>query len=59
MSRLTLARSYRQYFEAYPHVTLAVAGGALSALGDAVAQFSQQIVRLSLHTLVATNSHLD
>ncbi|KAI0252614.1 hypothetical protein BJV78DRAFT_1199868 [Lactifluus subvellereus] len=44
MSSVTLARVYRRSFEAYPHVTLAVAGGALTALGDAVAQFSQQII---------------
>jgi protein Mpv17 len=45
MSSITLARVYRRSFEAYPHRTLAVAGGALTALGDAVAQLSQQIVR--------------
>jgi protein Mpv17 len=50
MSSVTLARVYRRSFEAYPHVTLAVAGGALTALGDAVAQFSQWIVRFLPHT---------
>ncbi len=45
MSSITLARAYQQSFEAYPHCTLAIAGGALTALGDAVAQLSQYIVR--------------
>jgi len=44
MSSITLARVYRRSFEAYPHRTLAVAGGALTALGDAIAQLSQQII---------------
>ncbi|KAF8499167.1 hypothetical protein F5888DRAFT_1611732 [Russula emetica] len=44
MSSIALARVYRRFFESYPHVTLAVAGGALTALGDVVAQLSQQIV---------------
>jgi hypothetical protein len=46
MSSIALARAYRQSFEAHPHCTLAIAGGALTALGDAVAQLSQYIVRL-------------
>jgi len=45
MSGITLARFYRRSFEAYPHCTLAIAGSALTALGDVVAQLSQQIVR--------------
>lgn len=45
MSSIALARAYRRSFESYPHTTLAIAGGALTALGDVVAQFSQQIVR--------------
>jgi protein Mpv17 len=47
MSSITLARVYQRSFEAYPDCTLAIAGGALTALGDVVAQFSQQIVRLA------------
>ncbi|KAN0135557.1 protein sym1 [Lactarius tabidus] len=43
MSSIALARAYRQSFEAHPHCTLAIAGGALTALGDAVAQLSQYI----------------
>jgi len=43
MSSIALAQVYRRSFESYPHVTLAVAGGALTALGDVVAQFSQII----------------
>lgn len=51
---ITLARAYQQSFKAYPHCTLAIAGGALTALGDAVAQLSQYIVRLisELHPLM-------
>ena len=48
MSSIALAQVYRRSFESYPHVTLAVAGGTLTALGDVVAQFSQ-IVR-AFHT---------
>jgi len=44
MSSITIARVYRRSFDAYPHSTLAIAGGALTALGDVVAQVSQQIV---------------
>ena len=47
MSSITIARVYRRSFEAYPHCTLAIAGGALTALGDVVAQVSQQIVRFT------------
>jgi hypothetical protein len=62
MSSITLARVYQQSFQAYPHFTLAVAGGALTALGDAVAQFSQHFVRFPPHTLISINicrSHLE
>lgn len=45
MSTIALTRAYQQSFEAYPHSTLAIAGGALTALGDAVAQLSQYTVR--------------
>ncbi len=45
MTSIALARAYQQSFEAYPHCTLAIAGGALTALGDAVAQLSQYMVR--------------
>ncbi|KAF8273757.1 hypothetical protein EI94DRAFT_1714868 [Lactarius quietus] len=44
MSSIALTRAYQQSFEAYPHSTLAVTGGALTALGDAVAQLSQYII---------------
>ncbi|KAI9460247.1 hypothetical protein BJY52DRAFT_1211614 [Lactarius psammicola] len=43
MTSIALARAYQQSFEAYPYCTLAIAGGALTALGDAVAQLSQYI----------------
>lgn len=44
MSSIALARVYRRFFESYPHVTLAVAGGVLTGFGDVVAQLSQQIL---------------
>ena len=47
MSSIPLTRVYRRFFESNPHVTLAVAGGALTALGDVVAQLSEQIVGVS------------
>ena len=51
MSSITLARVYKQSFQAYPYGTLAAAGGALTALGDIVAQLSQQIVRFTPYTV--------
>jgi protein Mpv17 len=52
MSSIAVARVYRRLFESYPHVTLAVAGGALTALGDVVAQLSQQIVGFTPYIFV-------
>jgi hypothetical protein len=59
MSSIALARAYRRSFEAYPHRTLAIAGGALTAFGDVVAQLSQQLVRIPLpHTYDNISNHL-
>lgn len=55
MSSVALARVYRRSFDSYPHVTLAVAGGALTALGDAVAQLSQ-MVRAVSHRICSDNA---
>ncbi|KAF9056610.1 hypothetical protein BJ165DRAFT_543205 [Panaeolus papilionaceus] len=44
MAALTLARAYQHSFDAHPHLTLSVTGGCLNALGDAVAQVSQNVV---------------
>jgi protein Mpv17 len=52
MSSIAVARVYRRFFESYPYVTLAVAGGALTALGDVVAQLSQQIVGFTPYIFV-------
>ncbi|KAI0042677.1 hypothetical protein FA95DRAFT_1525175 [Auriscalpium vulgare] len=41
--RIALARVYQQSFETHPNGTLALAGGALNALGDVVAQMTQQL----------------
>jgi len=41
MATLALARVYRHSFRAYPNWTLAITGGCLSAVGDAVAQLTQ------------------
>jgi len=58
MSSMALARAYRRSFEAYPHCTLAIAGGALTALGDVVAQLSQQLVCFHHHTYMITSQTL-
>lgn len=44
MSSVALARIYQRSFESHPHYTLAVTGGTLNALGDAVAQSVQLLV---------------
>jgi hypothetical protein len=58
MSSIALARVYRHFFESYPHVTLAVAGGTLTALGDVVAQLSQQIVGFTPYIFAQLPKHL-
>ena len=45
---LTIARAYQHSFESHPNTTLAITGGCLNALGDAVAQVSQNTVCPSL-----------
>ncbi|KAI0314975.1 hypothetical protein OF83DRAFT_1134190 [Amylostereum chailletii] len=45
MSSIALARAlYQHSFDSHPNVTLALVGGSLNALGDAVAQASQQLL---------------
>ncbi|KAF8971559.1 hypothetical protein BDZ97DRAFT_1914023 [Flammula alnicola] len=41
MAALTIARAYQHSFDTHPNSTLAVTGGCLNALGDAVAQVVQ------------------
>ncbi|KAF9014952.1 hypothetical protein BDQ17DRAFT_1340232 [Cyathus striatus] len=41
MAAITLARAYQHSFDAHPNWTLAVTGGCLNALGDCVAQVTQ------------------
>ncbi|KAF8898366.1 hypothetical protein BD779DRAFT_1666232 [Infundibulicybe gibba] len=41
MASLTLARAYQQSFDTHPNATLAITGGCLNALGDMVAQMTQ------------------
>jgi len=41
MAALTLARAYQYSFDTHPNSTLALMGGSLNALGDAMAQFAQ------------------
>lgn len=48
MASVALARVYQQSFAAHPYFTLAVTNGALNAFGDAVAQVTQQLVRISV-----------
>ena len=45
MASIALARVYQQSFEAHPYTTLALTNGALNALGDTVAQLTQNFVR--------------
>jgi protein Mpv17 len=45
MASIALARAYQQSFDTHPYATLAFTNGALNALGDCVAQGSQQLVR--------------
>jgi len=45
MAAVSLARAYQSSFDSHPHKTLAVAGGCLNALGDVVAQITQNITR--------------
>ncbi len=45
MSSIALARAYQQSFETHPYGTLALTNGALNALGDVVAQVTQNLVR--------------
>ncbi|KAJ2971782.1 hypothetical protein NUW54_g12419 [Trametes sanguinea] len=44
MANVALARVYQQSFESHPYTTLAFTNGALNALGDVVAQFTQKVV---------------
>ncbi|PSR71306.1 hypothetical protein PHLCEN_2v12820 [Hermanssonia centrifuga] len=48
MSSIALARAYQQSFETHPYGTLALTNGALGALGDIVAQLTQNLVRNKL-----------
>lgn len=45
MPSVALARVYQQSFESRPYYTLALTNGTLNALGDAVAQTVQLLVR--------------
>ena len=58
MSSIALNQVYRRLFESYPHLTLAVAGGALTGLGDVVAQLSQQIVCFTPYIFAQLPKHL-
>ncbi|KDR84774.1 hypothetical protein GALMADRAFT_233120 [Galerina marginata CBS 339.88] len=49
MAALTLARAYQHSFDSHPNTTLAVTGGCLNALGDAVAQVSQNALKKEKH----------
>lgn len=44
MSSIAIARVYQQSFDAHPYGTLALTNGALNALGDVVAQMTQNLV---------------
>src|SRR5262249_54762674 len=55
MTAIFISRVYQRSFEARPNITLAVTGGLLNALGDAVAQASQSIVRYGSGDLMQTD----
>ncbi|KAI0728622.1 hypothetical protein C8Q72DRAFT_833562 [Fomitopsis betulina] len=42
MTSIAVARAYQQSFETRPYATLAIANGALNALGDIVAQLTEK-----------------
>ncbi|KAH8100538.1 hypothetical protein BXZ70DRAFT_1008036 [Cristinia sonorae] len=43
MASIALARAYQQSFDSHPYGTLALTNGALNALGDVVAQTTQNV----------------
>ncbi|KAF8649834.1 hypothetical protein AX16_005598 [Volvariella volvacea WC 439] len=43
MTTIAIARVYQQSFHTRPNITLAITGGCLNALGDAVAQVTQKL----------------
>lgn len=45
MASIALARVYQQSFAAHPYTTLSLTNGALNALGDVVAQLTQDIIQ--------------
>lgn len=45
MATLTITRTYQYLFHTHPNCTLALTGGILNALGDVIAQTSQNVVR--------------
>ncbi|KAF9036482.1 hypothetical protein BDZ89DRAFT_1130120 [Hymenopellis radicata] len=45
MATITVARVYQQSFQAHPNTTLAFTGGTLNALGDLLAQTTQNATR--------------
>jgi len=60
MAALTLVRAYQHLFDSHPNTTLAITGGCLNALGDVVAQVTQNVVcrsRQFLHLLFIYAKH--
>ena len=47
MASFALARVYQQSLESHPYGTLAVTNGTLNAIGDVVAQITQNLVSSS------------
>jgi len=56
MATLTIVRAYQHAFQTHPNYTLAVTGGTLNALGDAVAQLSQNMVSALIHICLILHS---
>lgn len=57
MAALTLARAYQYSFDTHPNSTLALMGGSLNALGDAMAQFAQMTVSLLILDAMLSQYH--
>jgi protein Mpv17 len=58
MATFTIVRAYQHAFHTHPNCTLAVTGGTLNALGDAVAQLSQNIVGAPHFSMPFIATHL-
>lgn len=59
MAAITLLRAYQHSFDTRPNLTLSLTGGTLNAVGDAVAQVTQGVVRAVLTLIVVNDCDAD